>query len=134
MSRSCNRPKFFWMRSAIFCNDGARRVGKGALRAVPTNLFSSNVMVGTLRFAHPTGSGVRGWLPPRRGTREHNFDQRARMAAGLDVESRAVGFDQRLGQRQADAGAVGSPIRRRLVAKRLHCGGDFVVVEALAGI
>jgi len=31
-----------------------RRVGKGALRAVPTIHPVARLMVGTLRFAHPT--------------------------------------------------------------------------------
>jgi hypothetical protein len=55
------------------------------------------------------------------------------MRTGSDVELRAVGFDQRLGQGQADAGIRGL-IRRRLGAERLHRGRDFVVVEAVAGI
>jgi hypothetical protein len=36
--------------------------------------------------------------------REHHLDQRAGMAAGLDLEMGAVGLDQRFGQRKADAG------------------------------
>ena len=42
----------------------------------------------------------------RHRVRKHHFDQRVRMRAGLDVELRAIGFDQRLGQRQADAGIL----------------------------
>ena len=44
----------------------------------------------------------RGTKPPRsrlrHRVRKHDFDQRARTRAGLDLEFGAVGFDQRLGQ------------------------------------
>src|SRR5580704_5558255 len=91
------------------------------------------------------GSGVGGFraqcwqrarraLRPRRRLRKHHFDQRTRMRGGLDVELRAVGFDQRLGQGKADAGTVGGLVRRRMGAERLHGGGDLVVVEPVAGI
>ena len=66
--------------------------------------------------------------------REQHFDQRAGVAAGLDLESGPVGLDQRPGQRQADAGIVGGLTRRRRRTERIHRGGDFIVVETLAGI
>ena len=56
-------------------------------------------------------------------------------AAALEVELRAVGFDQRLGQRQADAGGiVGRLIRRRGGAERFERRCDFVVIEPGTGI
>src|SRR5882672_1248250 len=39
---------------------------------------------------------------PRDRVRKHDLDQRAGTAPGLDLEFGAVGFDQGLGQRQAD--------------------------------
>ena len=50
------------------------------------------------------------------------------------MELPTVGFDQRFGQRQNDAGAVGGLIRGWLHSERLHRGRDFVVVEPLAAI
>src|SRR5882757_7626594 len=69
---------------------------------------------------------------PCGGVGEHHFDQGAGAAAGADLEFGAVGFDQRFGQRQADAAGAGL-VRRRRRAERLQGGGDLVVVEALAG-
>jgi hypothetical protein len=43
-------------------------------------------------------------LRPCHRVGKHDLDQGAGAAAGLDLELGAVGFDQRLGQRQADAG------------------------------
>src|SRR3954468_7498094 len=76
-------------------------------------------------------------IPPTSGARyrvrKQDLDQRAGTAASLDLEFSAVGFDQGLGQRQADGRALG-PIRRRRRPERLKRGGNLIVVEAMAGV
>src|SRR5690349_9219568 len=67
---------------------------------------------------------------PRDRVRKHDLDQRAGAAAGLDLEFGAVGFDERLGQRQADSRTLG-PVRWRRRAERLESCGNLVVVEAM---
>ena len=54
-------------------------------------------------------------LSSRHLLRKHHFDQRARMPAGPDLELRAIGLDQRLGQREVDGLNCRCLIRWRLV-------------------
>src|SRR5260370_42414130 len=65
---------------------------------------------------------------------KHHFDQRAGMRAPLDMELPAVGFDQRLGQRQNYAVAVGGLFRWGLRSEPLHLDSDLLVVELVAAI
>src|SRR5439155_16923935 len=74
------------------------------------------------------------FLRPRQRAGKHDFDEGARARPGLDVELRAVGLDQGLGQRKVDRRTVGRLLRQWEAAKRLQGRCEFVAVEPGARI
>ena len=81
------------------------------------NRFSEKIMLKKLG---------RGRRDPHR--REGDFHQRALIRCALDEKCRAIGFGQRLGQRQAESGAAEREARRRRdLPERLERGGDVAL-------
>src|SRR6204780_1062491 len=80
------------------------------------------------RYRMPDGSLLRGL-----DIRKRDLDQRALLAAALDRKFGLVGFDQRLGQRQAETGPAFGPALADLAEWRER-ETDFILVHANAGV
>src|SRR6478672_13943615 len=119
------------IKSTKMCSRTRRRESrlernKSRARTVPKGCATRHIAA--------TAAALQAISAPRHRAQKHHFDQRAGLRAPLDMELPAVGFDQRLGQRQNDAGAFGGLIRWGLRSEWLHGGCDLVVVEPLAAI